>query len=245
MSDTTLRPAPGGRRRLWRAWIAALLLASISSLLGIASLLSLADVMAGETDARGDDELEADSTFAKPDAGGARQHDRVPDAVRVPPGTAEHIYRDLVDKLHNAYARAAEPAAVSFQQWQRANNAPYHSYSHGRRLLNNYVNETGRSYLDYEAAGPLPVGTVIATDSFAVEADGKVLPGPLFLMEKMPDGFNYVSGDWRFTLIQPDGTLVGRTMGENAVSVDHCVRCHLAAEKTDHLFFPPESYRRR
>jgi len=59
----------------------------------------------------------------------------------------------------------------------------------------------------FEAAGRLPVGSVIAKDSFSVTETGGILLGPLFVMEKMPAGFNPASGDWRYTLIQPDGRI--------------------------------------
>jgi len=70
-----------------------------------------------------------------------------------------------------------------------------------------------------------------------------VAPGPLFLMEKMPAGFNYVSGDWRYTMIMPDGRIFGVTKGENAERVEYCITCHLAREDNDHLFFVPEAFR--
>lgn len=210
---------------------------------GVASL-AYSDTTSTGPDARGDEELEAGG-FVPGSGGPSQQHDRVPDAVVVPPGTAEHIYRDLIYSLGKEYAKSGDPIAAAYQKWRRANTAPYHSYSHGRRLLNNYVNAVGEDYLKFEQAGTMPVGTVVAKDSFAVDEAGKVLPGPLFLMEKMAPGFNYVSGDWRFSMIRPDGTLVGRTKEENAAAVDYCVRCHLAAQKNDYLFFIPGAYRPR
>ena len=63
-------------------------------------------------------------------------------------------------------------------------------------------------------------------------------------MAKMPQGFNYVSGDWKFTLVKPDGTLFGETRGPGAERVQYCVACHLARERYDHLYFIPRQYRR-
>ena len=79
----------------------------------------------------------------------------------------------------------------------------------------------------------------------AITEDGKVSPGPLFLMEKMSAGFNHASGDWRYTMIMPDGSIFGITNGEASKRVDFCVPCHLAAERHDHLHFLPEQYRVR
>ena len=53
----------------------------------------------------------------------------------------------------------------------------------------------------------------------------------------------YVTGDWKYTEILPDGTLLGETNGEDAERVEYCIACHLAAEKQDHLYFIPKKYR--
>lgn len=222
----------------------ALLIAGTALLSGFL-LEARADIYFEDLEARGEDELEAGGEADSPDPSAQRLQDRVPDSLYVPPGTAEQMYRGLSDALATSYAKSEVPVAVVYQQWKRANAAPYHSYSHGRRLLNNYVNEAAEGYFRFEQAGDLPVGAIIAQDSFAVDADGNLLPGPLFVMEKMPAGFNYVSGDWRFTQIEADGRLGGQTKGTNAESVERCIRCHLAAEKTDYLFFVPGPHRPR
>ena len=92
----------------------------------------------------------------------------------------------------------------------------------------------------------MPAGAVMAKDSFAVTARGDVFLGPLFVMEKMPEGFNARSGDWRYTMIMPDGSLFGRTKGEGDKRVEFCITCHLSvAAENDHLFFVPEATRVR
>lgn len=241
MNPKIIRPACGGHPFGFRKLVPALLLGLVTFVCLLPCEAPADEVQ--EHDLTGEDELNIGVPDASSGDRGPSRHDRVPDAMRIPPGTAEHIYRDLMAKLAAAYEKSGEPIAAIYQKWLRANTAPYHSYSHGRRLLNNYVNETGKAYIEFENAGELPAGSIVAKDSFAVDANGKVLSGPLFLMEKMPKGFNYVSGDWRFTQINADGTLVGQTKGANAAAVDHCVHCHLAAEKTDYLFFIPEEYR--
>ena len=114
----------------------------------------------------------------------------------------------------------------------------------GNHFLNNYANPIAIAYGEYEGAGRLPVGAVIAKDSFAVADSGGILLGPLFIMEKMPQGFSYVSGDWKFTLVKPDGTLFGETNGPGAGRVEYCITCHLARVRFDHLYFIPEAFRR-
>ena len=92
----------------------------------------------------------------------------------------------------------------------------------------------------------MPEGTVMAKDSFAVTTDGDVFAGPLFLMEKMAEGFNPAGRDWRYSMIMPDGSLFGVTKGLRSEKVAFCITCHQAAgEAADHLFYIPEDYRRR
>jgi hypothetical protein len=70
-----------------------------------------------------------------------------------------------------------------------------------------------------------------------------IVLGPLFVMEKMSPGFNYVTGDWRFTEIQSDGTLSGETNGRQSERVEYCIGCHLAEQQHDYLYFIPPEFR--
>jgi len=173
-----------------------------------------------------------------------RRHFRVRNPAHLTSQQAAQIYRRLHDVMASGYRLSRDPSAASYQGWPRYNTAPYVSATHGQRYVNNYANPAAAAYGKFEAAGRLPVGAIIAKDSFTVAKDGVVAPGPLFLMEKMPAGFSYVSGDWRYTMIMPDGSLFGRTKGENAERVEFCIACHLAREKTDHLYFIPKAWRR-
>ena len=44
------------------------------------------------------------------------------------------------------------------------------------------------NYLNNEHVGWLPVGAIIAKDSFVVDQSGAFMHDPLFIMEKMPAG---------------------------------------------------------
>ena len=145
--------------------------------------------------------------------------------------------------MYAAYALSEDPVAKAYPGWQKYNRVPFDSASHGRRYVNVYVNPTGRHYGQLTEGEKMPVGTFIAKDSFSATDDGDVNAGPLFVMEKMRAGFNYVSGDWRYTMVMPDGSLFGTTKGYGAERVEFCIGCHLAREKQDHLFLVPEAYR--
>jgi len=145
--------------------------------------------------------------------------------------------------MARGYGMSEIPAAQNYTRWKRYNKAPYLSAGHGRRFLNTYGNTIAKAYGKYEAAGHFPVGSVLAKDSVAITKDGKVNPGPLFLMEKMQAGLNHVSGDWKYSMIMPDGSIFGITNGTGSKQVNFCVPCHLAAEKNDHLHFLPNRLR--
>ncbi len=169
-----------------------------------------------------------------------RRHFRVANPKFLGPREAEAIYRRLRGRMKAGYALSGRRV---YDGWRRYNRAPYLSATHGRRYVNNYANPRAAAYGRFEGAGRLPVGAIVAKDSFTVTEDGEISPGPLFLMEKMPKGFNYASGDWRYTAIMPDGSVLGVTGGENAAAVEYCIGCHLAVESQDHLYFPPPKMR--
>ena len=135
--------------------------------------------------------------------------------------------------------------ARSYQGWTRVNTAPYVSATHGSRYVNNYPGpEAAQAYGEFEEIGAMPAGGRIAKDSFTVTPDGRVGVGPLFVMEKMAEGFNATSDDWRYAMIMPDGSLFGVTNGQGSQNVQFCAECHaLVADDQDSLFFLPEEFR--
>ncbi len=182
---------------------------------------------------------------AKPaeDPLGPRRHFRVPNPANISDEDAQKAYEDVIDDMARGYGLSDDPAAKTYTSWKRYNTAPYLSAGHGRRFLNTYGNAIAKDYGKYEAAGRFPVGSVLAKDSIAITKDGKVNPGPLFLMEKMAGGFNHASGDWKYSMIMPDGSIFGITNGTNSQKVKFCIACHLAAAKNDHLHFLPKRLR--
>jgi len=173
-----------------------------------------------------------------------RRHFRLRNPLNLPAKEAAAIYAIARGALARGYGRSGHPVARVYQGWTRANTAPYLSRRHGNHYLNNYVNDIGRAaYLRYGPAGRLPVGTVIAKDSFTVTKFHEIVLGPLVIMEKMPAGYSPASGDWKFTMIDADGGLFGESDGKGAERVRFCLGCHYAAEAQDYLYFVPEAYR--
>jgi hypothetical protein len=119
------------------------------------------------------------------------------------------------------------------------------SATHGSRYVNNYPGpEAAEAYRQFEEIGAMPTGGRIAKDSFTVAPDGRVGVGPLFIMEKMAEGFNEGSADWRYAMIMPDGSLFGVTNGPGSQNVQFCAECHaIVADDQDSLYFLPEEFR--
>jgi len=154
------------------------------------------------------------------------------------------VYQNVRARMFAGYGGARNPAIADLDEWPVYNSAPYLSATHGQRYVNNYANPKARAYGRYEEAGPMPVGAVLAKDSFTVTSQGDVFAAALFLMEKMPAGFNQASHDWRYTMIMPDGSLFGVTKGEGSERVAFCITCHEAVDESHHqMFFVPEEYR--
>ena len=187
---------------------------------------------------------DAEMSTISGEAANPRRHYRLRDPEPLDPERAAEIYAIAREAMRAGYPLSGSQVARDYQGWRRYNSAPYLSATHGNHYLNNYANERALAYGDFEGAGRLPVGSVIAKDSFSVTRSGSILIGPLFIMEKMPQGFSYVSGDWKYTLVRPDGTLFGETNGPGAKRVEYCITCHLARERYDHLYFIPKNYRR-
>jgi hypothetical protein len=155
------------------------------------------------------------------------------------------VYECLQDYMQAAYGVAANPAGGQFLSWTAFSLVPYVSDTHGGRHVMNYANPTAApGYRAFEQVGTMPAGSVLAKNSFVVDASGKAALGPLFLMQKMSAGFNAESGDWRYTLIMPDGSTFGATGGQGGANVAFCNDCHaVVAEDQDYLYFLPDQYR--
>ena len=159
---------------------------------------------------------------------------------------AAAAYQDIVGRLQEGYAKSSHPVVAAYINWKRYNRVPYTSDTHGGRFVNNFANDTAKTYGKFEKAGVMPVGSVLAKNSFAVTPQRKVEAGPLFLMEKMAAGFNHKDGNWSYTIIMPNGAIFGTSKGKNAAGVQFCADCHGGvADKQDSLFFLPEEYRLR
>ncbi|MEH6404900.1 MAG: cytochrome P460 family protein, partial [Sneathiella sp.] len=168
------------------------------------------------------------------------------EAPELTPKEAVAAYDCLKADLSAGYAKGKVSEMANYTDWQNVAVSPYIAGTHGNRYVNNYVNEIGlEEYKKYEEIGTMPVGSVVAKDSFSVGGNGYVSAGPMFLMEKMANGFAPASGNWRYSMVMPDGTVFGRTKGKNSAGVAFCEECHAAvADEQDFLMLLPEESRK-
>ncbi len=149
---------------------------------------------------------------------------------------AERLYGCLRAPMAAAFGNAM----LDYQQWPRFSTSPYLSAVHAGRFINNYANPIAAApYGRYGEGGPLPVGSVVVKDSFSVSTDGRVAFGPAFVMEKV------AAARWTYTMVMPEGWVLGSTDGPGAENVAFCNACHDAvAGSGDPLYYLPAQYRR-
>ncbi|MHA1599661.1 MAG: cytochrome P460 family protein [Alphaproteobacteria bacterium] len=180
------------------------------------------------------------------DAAKPTRHFRVERPAGLTGADALTIYNRILDDMVAGYRLSSFPGAAKYRLWRRYNTVPYRSAQHGERYVNNYANDIANDYRHFEASGNLRKGSILVKDSFAVTLRGDVFSGPLFVMEKMPTGFNPESRNWRYSMYMPDGSLFGMTNDEGSQRVEFCITCHKeAGHEQDHLFYVPEQFRVR
>ena len=159
---------------------------------------------------------------------------------------AKKIQAALMDSWPKQYRGGKHwVAGKNWNKWALFSKAPYQASTHGDRYVVNFANPiAAKVYGQYDRLRKMPAGGTIAKPSFIISADGKARPGPLFIMEKMTQGWNPATGDWRYAMIMPGGKTFGVTRGVNAAGVKFCQDCHVGAKDNDHLFFLPEEARK-
>lgn len=140
---------------------------------------------------------------------------------------AQAVYECIGESLHAGYATGAKrwiPAeyVAGYRSWKMVSRMPANPGFHSNRYLVTWVNDVGAdAYMDYAEDPAIPAGTLIAKESFDITDDGKVRPGPLFLMEKVAAGTSPETNDWYYMMVAADGA-------PQAVPVmTACNTCHM------------------
>ncbi len=148
------------------------------------------------------------------------------------------LYECIKGELREGYTAAGDERATAYQSWGAAFTVPGGVGNHGSRFLTTFVNDTG--YLEYvrfkDEGAKMPVGTVIAKESFNVNKKGKVKKGPLFMMDKVAVGEADEYGNWVYSALKPNGKVM-------KIKQSFCHNCHTNFEDQDSLGYPEEDYR--
>jgi|GEM_PF-467569 len=158
---------------------------------------------------------------------------------------AHAVYLCMADKLSVGYMTGDKrwiprEFVEGYRTWTPASTLPADPGFHGERFLFTYVNETGaEEYTKFaDEDVDMPVGSVIAKESFSIDDNGKAKPGPLFIMQKAAEGASPRTGDWYYMAVAPSGA----PMGVNVYTA--CNECHQAYEDSDYMAYPEEDVRR-
>ena len=149
------------------------------------------------------------------------------------------LYDCIKSDLRAGYASQGGPLTAEYTGWKAAATLPAAPGVHGKRFLFTLVNDVGYDeYVKFsEERGPMPVGTIIAKESFNLSKKGKVRKGPLFFMTKAAAGGESDQyGNWVYAAFSPKGKAM-------KIKQSFCHDCHKAYEDQDALGYPVEDYR--
>jgi hypothetical protein len=148
------------------------------------------------------------------------------------------LYECIKGELREGYAAVGDERATAYQSWGVTSTVPGGVGNHGSRFLMTFVNEVGfDEYVKFSDEGAkMPVGTLIAKESFNVNKKGIVKKGPLFFMEKVAAGEADEFGNWVYSALQTKGKVM-------KIKQKFCHDCHGNFEGQDSLGYPEEDYR--
>lgn len=157
---------------------------------------------------------------------------------------ANVVYECIAEALHAGYKTGNKgwvnaSHVANYRNWVQASTLPANPGFHTERFLMTWVNDIGAAeYLKYAENPTIPAGTVLAKESFSVTDAGKVVKGPLFLMEKAAPGTSPKTDDWMYTMVSAKGA----PQGINVFTA--CSECHQGNfGSTGGLGYPVEDVR--
>jgi len=128
---------------------------------------------------------------------------------------AQAVYDCMKEDMHRNYNKGSKrwiPADIvsDYRDWKLASTLPADPGFHDERYLLTYVNAIGYdAYTEYAEDPTIPAGTVIVKESFSITATGEGRPGPLFIMQKAPEGSSPKTMDWYYMMVGTNGVPQG------------------------------------
>ncbi|MBC8043564.1 MAG: hypothetical protein IAF08_08970 [Rhizobacter sp.] len=130
--------------------------------------------------------------------------------------------------------------------YKKTNTAAWQSAAHGKWFVDVFVS---RGILaEYDALKPIPEGGAVIKQGYKIASDAAsgVATGPLFVMKKMPKGYDPAFGDWSFALGFPSASQPAKyfLFGEGKDDkVTYCKNCHSDGGGTVGTFGAPKELR--
>jgi hypothetical protein len=150
------------------------------------------------------------------------------------------LYECVADDLEAGYGANDHEIGAVYRTWGAGATGPALPGVHGERFLNTFINEVGyEQYIEYAYGDDfvMPVGTVIAKESYKLRKDGTPRLGPLLIMTKVEAGTEAEEfGNWVYSGVQPNGKNMG-------VKQSFCHDCHSAYADQDNLGYPLDHVR--
>ncbi|MEJ6398657.1 cytochrome P460 family protein [Yoonia sp. 208BN28-4] len=149
------------------------------------------------------------------------------------------LYECVSADLEERYGREGHEVGSVYRTWGATATGPFLPGPHGDRFLNTFANDIAfETYVQYGYGEDfsMPVGSVLAKESYKLRNNGNPRPGPLFIMTKVAEGEADEYGNWVYSGVQPNG----KTMGVNQA---FCHDCHQAFADQDSMGYPAPEVR--
>ena len=152
--------------------------------------------------------------------------------------SVNELYETSRAGLMAGYQQGDNAIAAQYQSWKATATAPAAPGVHSGRYMMTYVNDIGHAdYIEYSSNNPsMPIGTLIAKESFTVKGEGEFRPGPLFTMERVSLEDAPETDGWIYGRVNTNGRRM-RT------SQKFCHSCHDAFATQDSLGYPAKQVR--
>lgn len=142
-------------------------------------------------------------------------------------------YECIRGDLVAAYQKGDNPVAKAYTEWKAGATGPAKPGFHSNRYLMTYINDIGLdTYTAYATSDvDMPVGSLVAKESFKIKKGGKLKAGPLFIMEKVGKDKAPKAGGWVYSAVKANGKPM-------KVKQSFCHSCHQAYAAQDALGYP-------
>ena len=149
------------------------------------------------------------------------------------------LYDCISDDLAAGYAGGDNPVAAEYRSWGVTATGAAAPGAHSDRMLLTFANDVAfDTYVEYGFGDDfaMPVGSVLAKESFSLRNNGAPRPGPFFIMTKVAAGEADEFDNWVYGAVQPNGNAM-------RISQSFCHDCHVGFADQDNLGYPASEVR--